>query len=295
MSFNPSPEQADFFSALREGKTNLCLSAVAGSGKTTTILEGLKVLPVTDPESFISPNVCFLAFNKSIADTLKARVPKHVACSTFHSLGMRALKTCAQVDPAWSRSRDWVNARKVPRFVWSLLDREDPDIQPIIRLVSLLKGQWPTAQELDVQETIRQHDLSFSDERGAVQVALEVLGKSDKKLDEIDFDDMLRLPLLLGARWDTQDWVFVDECQDLNSVQSEICWQLGKSPAASSGGDRTIFTFVGDPRQAIYGFRGASADSFEALVSRFSCRVMPLSVSFRCSKAVVAEAQKYFK
>jgi superfamily I DNA/RNA helicase len=48
---------------------------------------------------------------------------------------------------------------------------------------------------------------------------------------------------------------------------------------------------VGDPRQAIYGFRGADSDSLNNIAKTFNCVNLPLSISYRCPKAVVREAQ----
>lgn len=52
--------------------------------------------------------------------------------------------------------------------------------------------------------------------------------------------------------------------------------------------------FVGDEKQAIYGFAGADSDSVARIKSEFNCEVMPLSVTYRCPKAIVAEANKIF-
>jgi superfamily I DNA/RNA helicase len=50
---------------------------------------------------------------------------------------------------------------------------------------------------------------------------------------------------------------------------------------------------VGDPSQAIYGFRGADATAMTDMQREFNMTVLPLSVSYRCSQSVVKEAQKY--
>lgn len=321
MTFQPSPQQAAVGEVMLRTQENICVSAVAGSGKTSTLVWLLSLLPTADPETFMPPAVTFLAFNKSIAETLRSRCPRHVQCSTFHSLGLRALKTVATGQPK-------VEGRKVSRLVWDACGRDNPDIQPIIRLVGLLKGQWPTVGEASrVDALCARHELDFDNPRKAHAIALQVLAASDRNLGEVDFDDMLRLPLLRSARFEPQDWVFVDECQDLNSVQQEMLSRLAKPVARSAkvaepeilhefddeGNERfrvldnetiselrsaespTRFIFVGDPKQAIYGFRGADSASMQRLSERFACRQMPLSVSFRCPKAVVLEAQKYFK
>jgi superfamily I DNA/RNA helicase len=50
---------------------------------------------------------------------------------------------------------------------------------------------------------------------------------------------------------------------------------------------------VGDPAQAIYGFTGADSDSLEQIKRAFNCIEMPLTVSFRCPKAVVSFARQW--
>jgi superfamily I DNA/RNA helicase len=51
--------------------------------------------------------------------------------------------------------------------------------------------------------------------------------------------------------------------------------------------------FVGDSRQAIYGFTGASSDSLAITQRMFDCKLMPLTVTYRCAKSIVAHAHKW--
>jgi len=126
------------------------------------------------------------------------------------------------------------------------------------------------------------------DESVAVRYAREALAASNALLSVVDFDDMLYLPLLKNVICDRKNYVFVDEAQDLNAVQRTLLRRmLTTVPGAPS---RLIA--VGDPNQAIYGFRGADSDSMEQLQRDFNATVLPLSVSFRCSKAVVAEVKR---
>lgn len=81
--FNPSEYQKAIFKWIKEGRGDAVLSAVAGSGKTTTIVEAAKFI--------YSTNVLFVAFNKHIVAELQARLPKSFTVSTIHSLGFRAV------------------------------------------------------------------------------------------------------------------------------------------------------------------------------------------------------------
>jgi superfamily I DNA/RNA helicase len=49
---------------------------------------------------------------------------------------------------------------------------------------------------------------------------------------------------------------------------------------------------VGDPAQAIYGFRGADSSAMDNIRDEFVCQTFPLSISYRCPRKVVALAQR---
>ena len=66
--------QTSIFAFIESGTGNAIVEAVAGSGKSTTIIEGMKK---------VRGSSIFLAFNKAIADELKT---KGVNARTFHSL-----------------------------------------------------------------------------------------------------------------------------------------------------------------------------------------------------------------
>lgn len=50
---------------------------------------------------------------------------------------------------------------------------------------------------------------------------------------------------------------------------------------------------VGDPHQAIFGFTGADNDSLKQIRDDFKAKELPLTVTYRCPKAVVAHAQNW--
>ena len=50
---------------------------------------------------------------------------------------------------------------------------------------------------------------------------------------------------------------------------------------------------VGDPAQAIYGFRGADSRSLTMIEREFNCKSLPLTVSYRCPTNVVKYARKW--
>jgi DNA helicase II / ATP-dependent DNA helicase PcrA len=118
-----------------------------------------------------------------------------------------------------------------------------------------------------------------------VQDTLKILEKCKSTEDgRIDFDDMIWLPVVLNLKQRKFDRVLGDEIQDFNPAQIELMLR-----ALADGGR---FLGVGDPYQGIYRFRGADDQAFANVKARMNATELPLSVSYRCCKAVVREAQK---
>ena len=298
MAFTPSPYQQAIFDFLDHQTGSAIVEAVAGSGKTTTILEGL---------NFVSPAATaqLLAFNKSIADELGRRIQlinyqalqdgqffPTVSASTFHSATFGAVRSHLaplnlKVDPHKSRQlcRD-------PRW----LSREDQDLYAsyLCKLVGLAKGAGVGTLIPDDDESwaalADHHDLMLdseeADEDEARNLARELLDRSTKAATTeglLDFDDQLYLACLWNLKLQPKDLIFVDEAQDTNPVRRAIVRKI-----ASHGG-RVIA--VGDRNQAIYGFTGASHDALDLIQADFDATALPLSICYRCSQAVVAQAQ----
>jgi superfamily I DNA/RNA helicase len=58
----------------------------------------------------------------------------------------------------------------------------------------------------------------------------------------------------------------------------------------AKGGGRVVA--VGDPRQAIYSFRGADKNAMSKIIDGLNAEVLPLSVCYRCATSIVEEIQK---
>jgi len=96
---------------------------------------------------------------------------------------------------------------------------------------------------------------------------------------------MVYLPLQRRLKLQTYDWVLLDEAQDTNATRRALACKL------LAPGGRMVA--VGDPAQAIYGFTGADSDSLDLIRADFNAITLPLTVSYRCPKAVVAEARQW--
>ena len=87
LGYTPSTYQQNVFDFVQHGTGNAVISALAGSGKTTVIVSCMKLVPKTQ-------KCLFLAFNKSIVNTLQEKVKNYSNCyvKTMHSLGFAILR-----------------------------------------------------------------------------------------------------------------------------------------------------------------------------------------------------------
>ena len=273
-----SDYQKAIFDFVANGQGNAIVKAVAGSGKTTTIVEATRLA---------RGQVVFLAFNKAIQVELAKR---GVNAKTFHSLCFSPVKRALGGEMLEDKTdrifNDAVDANL-------LTDTERRQYAGFVRrLVSLAKnsgvGCLLSDDEHVWNEIVEHHDLDLDDEGAtvarAIEIARKVLAASNASPD-FDFDDMLYRAVLDGVSLPTFDMVFVDEAQDTNAIRRAILRKIS--------GDGTRIIAVGDPAQAIYGFQGADSNSLDLIADEFGCITLPLTVSYRCPQAVVRHAQQW--
>ena len=284
-----SSYQEAIFEDVRAGAGHLAVNARAGSGKTTTVLEALRFVPP-------GLSTLFCAFNKAIAEELAQRAPRGVEVSTLHSYGLKAVTRALGRLKIESRLADDLARGLVgdARETWELRSA-------LVKCLSLAKATLVTKpEEIDalidaygVEVPPEVPPLLSDDEAPAVEADRErfvrgvrVLLEWSKDVSDgrIDFDDMIWLPVVLNLAVVKYDRVFVDETQDLNACQIKLV--LG---SIKKGGR---ICAVGDPKQAIYGFRGASSGAFERVVGALDARVLPLSVTYRCARSIVKVANE---
>lgn len=306
---------------------HLIIKARAGTGKTTTGCEGLK--EVRGVKSSITPSpqqqviwdalkesqgcgpIAFTAFGRDIAAELKKRIPLIGGkpgwdAMTTHAMGYKAvLKAWPNLrgkDPTTFRTIDLI-AAELRKDVRDLRRDELELLNATDKLVELCKQTLanPNREGLDYLASYYDVDLNHSKER-VFDLVPKILERSkDPSQDgRIDFNDMVWLPIVHKLPVFKYDLMIVDEAQDLNRARQELCKMASR---------RLIC--CGDEKQAIFGFAGADAESMQRMerdlsagvepyqdsfghdVHRRGCKVLPLTVTRRCGKAIVAEAQQY--
>lgn len=294
-AFPPTPQQQDFLSALLNTTSHLALRARAGCGKTSSILLGVDAIRQADPWA----EVLCIAYNKAIADEvggkLKARGHtdwRLTQASTLHALGFGLLKY------AFSPT---VNGYKVRDILRALAENPTESTvytyfqSQIASLVGYAKqaavGFFGQIGDKSLWYALADHyglegldDTTEADK--IVEAAQRVYRMSLDDLTTVDFDDMILIPLIKQMRVRFgKDYIFLDEAQDLSPARQALARKFLKPRTG-----RMII--VGDDRQAIYGFSGADSQALENMVAEYSATVLPLSVTWRCPKAVVSEAQR---
>jgi DNA helicase II / ATP-dependent DNA helicase PcrA len=255
---------------------NLLVEAVAGSGKTTTLTRAVKHI-------LAGLTHIMLAFNKSIATELSAR---GVNARTFHSLCYSPVTR--------ARGVRTVDGDKLRGVVDANMGDDDARMYGAFccKLVGLARqsgvgclvddepGVWADLAAL--------HDMDLDNERAdfdtAIDFARKLLAWSNDAA-AVDFDDLLYLAVKDGITLPKFDMIFIDEAQDTNAIQRAIVRKIMKPGAR--------IVAVGDPAQAIYGFRGADSNSLNMIAEEFGCKRLPLTVSYRCPTSVVEFAQKF--
>lgn len=120
----------------------------------------------------------------------------------------------------------------------------------------------------------------------------------------MDFDDLLHHARDLLAKSEPvrqalavrYPRILVDEFQDTDPLQAEILWRLtGEGPQTCAWQDRKIRSgalfLVGDPKQAIYRFRGADVATYltakKALADHDPSSILEISANFRSQPSIL--------
>lgn len=278
MPLDHTPEQLAILEAASGTRANLMISALAGTGKTTTLEAVERAVPR-------SP-MLYLVFNKKNATEAEGRM-----LGTTH---VRTLNGCGHRIWAAGQGRnlrvDKDKSRGILRGIIDDAPREHRDALwsvygEVLSAVALAKalgyipdGKYTQAKRLITRDQFhRALDEAPDDLTGDLIDA--VLTRSIKLAYDgvIDFNDQVYMPALFGGTYPRYPLVLVDEYQDLSPVDHTMLERLVKGRLIG----------VGDPWQNIYGFRGASAGGMRQATDRYQCTPLPLSTSFRCPEAIV--------
>ena len=277
--FIPSPYQEKIFDFVQHGTGNAVISASAGSGKTSTIVSAMKLVPK-------SKKCLFIAFNKSIVEHLTKRLEGYDNCTvkTIHSLGnlivRRNLGNDIEIDEYKYRTYLKKNIAELTTIEnSSFMTRQM--VEEYIDSISMLidYSRFNLAQSVnEIEQVAIRYDIPVSFDE--CEVALKCLKWGKENYKTIDYTDMVWLPYELSLRPSGLqfDWIFFDEAQDASQMAIQLfirCFKRG-----------TRFVSVGDRNQSIIFFAGASPEAFDYMCNYPNTTVFDLPVSYRCAKNI---------
>ncbi|MEM8757159.1 MAG: UvrD-helicase domain-containing protein [Planctomycetota bacterium] len=275
--------------------------AAAGSGKTRVITRRVAFLL----ERGVPPwSILALTFTNKAAKEMRERIAsltggdgsratRGLICTTFHSLCARLLRRYAEAAglPSDYSIYDTADQLALVKRVIAGLDLSTSNFPPrsVLSTISAAKNDLVDAEAYE-----RQAGDFFSRNLARIYTGYEA---AKRKAGAVDFDDLLLHTAKLlandtGVRRECQDrwqWLSVDEYQDTNRAQFVIASLLAGTKE-ERGEDPNIFV-VGDPDQAIYGWRGADITNILEFEEKFpGARVIPLGENFRSTEPILAAA-----
>jgi ATP-dependent DNA helicase Rep len=267
--------------------------AGAGSGKTRVIVHKIARLLQAGYEP---GQIAAITFTNKAAQEMRerakelvgGRAAKSLVVSTFHSLGVRILRS------------DGERLGLKPQF--SILDSDD--VFGILKDAggssdNALARRWQWAISLWKNQGLNSAQAEGVAANADEQVAARVMQRYEERLaafQAVDFDDLIGLPhkLLLRdaevrAKWqNTLRYVLVDEYQDTNAIQYEMLKCLVDHEDERQRG---LFTAVGDDDQSIYGWRGATIENLKRLPQDYpNLKVIALEQNYRSTGSILNAA-----
>jgi DNA helicase-2/ATP-dependent DNA helicase PcrA len=289
----------------------LLVVAAAGSGKTRTITRRIAHLV----RCGIPPwSILALTFTNKAAAEMRSRVMELLSedpraspgltVTTFHSLCARLLRRYADVAGLPGLRADF-----------TIYDSSDQSalVKKVLEGLGMSGSNWPPRTVLAVISKAK-NDLddaaAYLAKAGdfytkSVAKAYVEYEKALRAANAVDFDDLLLLTSRMlrenaavraecKQRW---HYVQIDEYQDTNRAQFVIASLLaggnGGGARAEPSAERTPpnICVVGDPDQAIYGWRGADISNILDFERQYpGCRVITLGENFRSTAPILAVA-----
>jgi len=267
-----------------------------GTGKTRTLTHRIAYLVA---EHGVPPETCLaITFSRRAAAEMRNRlehlvptVADRIVVMTFHAFGWQLVREYGRRLSA-SEAEGAFAVRMVERFGpnWDRLcvASEAQRRQLLEGLLDLSAAQADRILK-KISHARRSPDSLAEDPKW--QEALRAYQAEMGRRGWLDFDDLVLVPLeILQADppWQAElqrrfRYVSVDEFQDIDAAQYGLLRAL--TPA---GGNLCV---IGDPDQAIYGFRGADVGFFERFLADYpTAQRFVLTRNYRSSRVIIEAA-----
>jgi DNA helicase-2/ATP-dependent DNA helicase PcrA len=262
----------------------LVIIAGPGSGKTTVLVARIASLIALGQ---VTPaTVLALTFSRVAVQTLRARLrgllgdqAATIDVQTFHALGLRMIRQ-------WS---DALGFGPLPPVVYGEGDARDL-LREAIATIGFDRGERSLPDLTQRLERYRL-DRAGSEESASLTALADAYEWLLRRRNAVDYPAMLALPLRLFATHpqalrvlqDGYRAILCDEAQDICALQYRLLQVLAAR--------HRHLVLVGDPRQTLYGWRGADSRFLRDFPRDFpEARVLRLDQNFRSSAQIVTVA-----
>lgn len=263
---------------------------IAGPGTGKTRVLTYRILHLIKEKNIDPETILAVTFTNKAAAEIEERLGQLLEkgtrprVTTFHSLGYSILREKDVGEKDVGKRLASSNPGTAPiildpedkkRLIQYRLGIEKRQVNKIADAVTQAKQQLKTADDIEDQTLagiFRQYQTLL------------------KELNAVDLEDLVYLPVLLLSE-DSRlrehyrqkfRWLLVDEYQDVNLAQYQLIRLLMPS------GDNPNLCVIGDPDQAIYGFRGADVRFINAFKEDYPDAVLfRLERSYRCSDSIL--------
>lgn len=280
-----------------EHKDGPCLVlAGAGSGKTKVLTQ--RIINLID--SGVSPyNILAITFTNKAAKEMRNRVENELGSitdsifiGTFHSFGLRILRE-NYIDIGYTSNITILDTDDAKAIVKRILkengyDQAKYEIRTIINKISSAKNDGISPDEYT--------KLFLNDLDIVIGLVYKEYTKLLKDNNSVDFDDLLLKPvellkknkIILEKYQERFKYILVDEYQDTNSIQYELCKLLASKY-------KNIFV-IGDANQSIYSFRNADYRNILNFEKDYkNTKVILLEENYRSTNNILKAANSVIK
>ena len=263
--------------AIENGSRHVLVVAGPGTGKTHTLLAKIRALLAA---GIPAGDILAVTFTRRAAEELRQRLGGDDGATAASHLP-RADTLHALALEAWTQSGGQEPVLLSEDAARRLFAAANPELTG-----AKLKTAW---RDLSLARERRQAPPDAATVGPGLYAARYARQKADWNL--LDFTDLLEFwleKLAVGSQRPSYSHVLVDEVQDLSALQLAVV-------AALVGADRASLFAIGDPDQAIYGFRGATGAAQEALAALWpDLATTTLAENYRSTQPVLTLAAGLF-
>ena len=331
MAFYPTEAQQKIYDFVENGTGNGIIDAVAGAGKTTTLMGCVE--HIKNPHDAL-----FCAFNRSIRKEIQHKFQEkgmNVAVKTNHALGLQILRGRIKVELDDEKYKKIVD----DRGFFKLIEQEIDAILHYQNVMSLTQLRDVEEKRVSLTNISEIYHYNFScevlyyiikllliindkyrltlceDTKEAYSEMAEHFGIFDPNrlyyFHQPELDHFFRAHQLLLKEGnemaisqgiiDYVDMLYLPHYLKLypynhyGFIFVDECQDLSRAQieiVSKYLKPSGRVLAVGDPYQSIYGFAGADSESFDRVKNLFNCQLLSLSDCFRCPADVISIAQK---